>query len=58
MDRYIISGLGPSQGGVGRLVSEILDYARARHPEIKIVYIYAKKNPLFKFLKESGIVCM
>jgi hypothetical protein len=53
MGKYIISGLGPSQGGVGRLVKEIIEHARENYPDIELIYIYAKKNPFFKFLKES-----
>ena len=53
MKKYIISGIGPSTGGVGRLVKTLISYTGQHFSDVEVIYIYAKKNKLFKFLKES-----
>lgn len=53
MDKYIISGIGPSDHGAGRLVKELIKFANQSNPDIKVIAFYSKKNKLFKFLKNS-----
>ena len=53
MDKYLISGIGPSDHGAGRLVKELIKFANQSNPDIKVIAFYSKKNKLFKFLKNS-----
>jgi hypothetical protein len=53
MNKYIISGIGPSELGAGRLVKELINYARTNSPNIKVLTFYSKKNILFKYLKKT-----
>lgn len=55
MQTYLISGIGPSEKGAGRLLKELIEYNDTFNKNVEFIYFYAKSNMFTQLLKKTFV---